>query len=151
MIGRFGILLCVVGIGALLLLAFLAYRRRTVTGPDRLDLGDLGLELMSGCCAFVVFTTPSCAPCKTAVRSITPLIENARGMTELVTIDAVDHADVAVRYEVRSVPTVFLITASGHVVERWNRVPETEELTAALSGPLSAPDPAPGRRTRGGK
>jgi hypothetical protein len=31
------------------------------------------------------------------------------------------------------IPTVFLITASGHVVNRWKGVPDQEEVDAAVA------------------
>ena len=117
----------------LLLGAFQLYRRRAVSDLDRLDIDSLGLELMTGCCAFVVFTTSSCRPCKAALRVVETAAANNRGLTEVRTVDAVQRSDLATRYEVRTVPTVFLITASGHVIRRWRKVPESQDVEAALA------------------
>ena len=127
------ILLALVGVGSLFLFAFNLYRRRWTPQPDRLDVDALGLELMSGCCAFVVFTTPSCKPCKAALRVVESAIARNGGPTELRTVDALERPELATLYEVRTIPTVFLITASGHVIRRWRAVPEAPEVDAAMA------------------
>jgi thioredoxin 1 len=116
-----------------LLALFQLYRRRATTTPDRLDVAELGLELMSGCCAFVVFTTPACRPCKAAIRVVEGAAQKRPGLTEVTTVDAMERSDLALRYDVRSIPTVFLITASGHVRERWKKVPQPAEVESALA------------------
>lgn len=120
-------------VGVILMGLFQLYRRRFVPEVERLDIDELGLELMAGCCAFVVFTSVTCRPCKAALRVVGAAAQNAPGPTEVTTVDAVERADLAVRYEVRTLPTVFLITASGHVVKRWTRVPEREDVDASLA------------------
>jgi len=52
--------------------------------------------------------------------------------TEVRTVDATARHELAVRYEIRTVPTTFLITASGHVVDRWRDVPDPQALRSAL-------------------
>lgn len=130
---RLTVLVAVAAIGMLLLAGYSAYRRRATPVPERLGIDDLGLELMVGCCAFVVFTTPTCRPCKTAVRVVTDVAATAPGPTEVRTVDATVRPELAIRYEVRTIPTVFLITASGHVVKRWLDVPDPREARAALA------------------
>ena len=120
-------------VGLVLLGLFQLYRRRSGRDLDRLDIGELGLELMAGCCAFVVFTTPACRPCKAALRVVNGAAERSPGLAEVTAVDAVERADLALRYDVRAVPTVFLITASGHVIARWRKVPPPEEVDAALA------------------
>ncbi len=126
--------LILVGMGAIgagALLAYVFYRRRSTPGLDWLDVSDFGLELMSGCCAFVVFTTPSCRPCRSTVRIIEGVV-GGDGATELTTVNAIERADLATRYRVKTVPTTFLITASGHVLARWSDVPPKGEVEKAL-------------------
>ncbi|MGH2694058.1 MAG: thioredoxin domain-containing protein [Actinomycetota bacterium] len=130
---RLLILVAAAGIGALALLAFIWYRARFPPGPDRLEVDELGLELMSGCCAFVVFTTPSCRPCKAALKVVDQAAVRTNGMTEVRAVDAMERPELAVRYEVRTIPTVFLITASGHVVRRWRDVPDARDVDDALA------------------
>ena len=119
--------------GGLLLLGVQIYRRREGTGAERVDVDRLGLELRSGCCALVVFTTPTCRPCKVAVAACRDAAAAGGVPTEVRTVDATEHADLALRYDVRAVPTIFLITASGRVVRRWRRVPERGDLEDALA------------------
>lgn len=132
MTDRLLILTALIGIGTAAWGLLTMYRRRHPTTPDRLAVSDLGLELMEGCCAFVVFTSPSCRPCKAALRVVTRAVAAHRGVTEIVTVDAVARPDVALSCDVRSVPTVFLITASGHVVRSWRSVPEEQDALTAL-------------------
>jgi len=132
MSGRPLALLLAGAVGLLLLAGWQLYRRRAGAGADRLDVDELGLALMEGCCAFVVFTSPACRPCKTALRVVEGAVAKAPGLTEVCTVDAMARPDVALRYDVRTIPTVFLITASGHVIDRWRSVPHPPEVEAAL-------------------
>lgn len=109
------------------------YRARFGGTQDRLDVDALGLELMSGCCAFVVFTTPACQPCKAALRVVSSAAEKTPGLTEVTTLDAVERSDLAIRYGVRTIPTTFLITASGHVIKEWKDVPDPGDVETALA------------------
>lgn len=111
------------------------YRARSGPVLDRLDIGPLGLELMAGCCAFVVFTSPSCRSCAAALRAARDAAAAAPGPTEVTVVDALENTEIALECGVRSVPTTFLITASGHVLRRWNHVPEPADARAALSRP----------------
>ncbi|HET7481697.1 MAG TPA: thioredoxin family protein [Actinomycetota bacterium] len=126
------ILAIALGAGALFLVAYSSYRRRAGAALDRLDVDALGLELMSGCCAFVVFTTPTCRPCKAVLKVVSDAVDASPAPTEIVTVDAVDNHELALHCDVRTVPTTFLITASGHVIDRWRTVPHRAEVDAAL-------------------
>ena len=128
------VLLLAIGAGLALLSFYRWYRLRPSPAVDRLDVDSLGLELMSGCCAFVVFTTPACRPCKAALRVVEHAAEEGAAPTEVRTVDAIEHSELAVRYGVRTIPTVFLITASGHVVKRWKDVPDAADVVTALAG-----------------
>ncbi|MEA2434293.1 MAG: thioredoxin 1 [Actinomycetota bacterium] len=121
----------VIGVG-------LAYKlfdvfRKGGASPERLSVDDLELELMAGCCAFVVFTTPTCRPCKAVLRVLEGAISRNPAPTEIRTVDASARGELANRYHVRTVPTTFLITASGHVVSRWKDVPTAADVDAALA------------------
>jgi hypothetical protein len=133
MTDRLLILGAAAAVGVLLLLAFTLYRRLLAPMPERLEVAELDLELMAGCCAFIVFTTPACRPCKAALRVVGNAARRSDGATEVHTVDAIERSDLATRYEVRMIPTIFLITASGHVVSRWKGVPEQEEVDAAVA------------------
>lgn len=129
---RLLVLVAVAGAAGLLLAAYAWYRRRWTPEPERLAVDELGLELMEGCCAFVIFTTPACRPCKAAIRVAREAAATARGPTEVVAVDATERPEIALRYEIRTIPTVFLITASGHVVHRWRDVPDPREARSLL-------------------
>lgn len=133
MTDRLVVVLVAFAVGFALLGLFRWYRSRAGAVPERLDIDALGLELMTGCCAFVVFTSPSCRPCKAALRIVNDAAQRSRGLTEVVAVDAVDHSEIALASGVRTIPTIFLITASGHVVERWRNVPQPEEVESALA------------------
>jgi glutaredoxin len=126
------ILIAAAMIGALLLGAYQIWRLRFGHDPERLDIDALGLELMTGCCAFVFFTTPACRPCKAALLIVEGAAAKRPGLTEVRTVDALERAELANRYDVRTIPTIFLITASGHIVKRWKRVPDAPDVEDAL-------------------
>ena len=128
------VVLVIVAVGAVLATFLYGFaRRRWGANVERLEVDDLGLELMSGCCAFVVFTTPACRPCKAALRVVESAASKSRGLTEVTTVDAMERSEIAHRYNVRTIPTVFLITASGHVIRRWRDVPDADEVDSALA------------------
>lgn len=133
MSSRWIVLLLAAAAGGILYVAYSILRARWGAKLDRLDVDELGLELMAGCCAFVVFTTPACQPCKAALRVVRDAAEKATGPTEVTTVDALEREDLTLAYDVRTIPTVFLITASGHVVTRWRGVPAPEEARGALA------------------
>ena len=132
MLGRALVLVAVVAGASLLYLLFDAFRKGG-RGPERLAVDELELELMAGCCAFVVFTTPTCRPCKAVLRVLEGAVGRNPAPTEIRTVDASVRGELANRYQVRTVPTTFLITASGHVVSRWKDVPKPEDVDAALA------------------
>ncbi len=130
---RLIVLVVAAAVGAALYGLYALVRRRWGAQVERLDIDELGLELISGCCAFVVFTTPACQPCKSALHVVTAAAAEGSAPTEVTTVDAMERTDLALRYDVRTIPTTFLITASGHVVERWRHVPERASVDAALA------------------
>ena len=64
--------------------------------------------------ALVYFTTPACAPCKTVQR---PTIERIKGTFgrwfQVIEVDASTQPELAQEWGVMSVPTTFVIDASG--------------------------------------
>ncbi|HEX2049267.1 MAG TPA: thioredoxin family protein [Actinomycetota bacterium] len=130
--GRALALVALAAAAALGLAALRGFRMRRAAGPAEIAVADLGLELMAGCCAFIVFTSAACRPCKNALRVVEAAARVAASPTEVAAVDAVERSDLAVRYDVRTVPTTFLVTASGRVVDRWRGVPDPGEVRAAL-------------------
>ena len=129
---RLLVLLVLGALGALVLFGYGRYRRRAAPALEWVDVSDFGLELMTSCCAFIVFTSPSCRSCRTVMKLLEDFIEDGVA-TELRRVNALERPDLAVRYEVKTVPTTFLITASGHVIGRWSEIPPRQEVAGALS------------------
>lgn len=128
-------LLVVVGAFALGVVAVAAYaviRKRQGAPVDRLDIDALGLEVMTVPCAFVVFTTPTCRPCRAVLRVIRDAVGANGTAAEVRTVDALQRPDLASAYAVRTVPTTFFITASGHVLKRWIDVPKRADVEEVL-------------------
>lgn len=68
----------------------------------------------SGLPAIVYFTTPTCAPCKTMQRPAIERIKAAYGKWfQVIEIDASQQPEVAQEWGVMTVPTTFVIDASG--------------------------------------
>jgi glutaredoxin len=132
-VGERALVLAGIIVGATLVYLLFDAFRKGGAAPDRLAIDDLELELMAGCCAFVVFTTPTCRPCKTVLRILEGAVSRSPAPTEIRTVDASVRGELANRYHVRTVPTTFLITASGHVVKRWKDVPRADDVDAALA------------------
>ena len=77
----------------------------------------------------VYFTTPDCAPCKTIQRPAISRISNLLGEElEVVEIDATERPDLAKVWGVMSVPTTFLLDASGEARYVNNGVARAEKL-----------------------
>jgi thioredoxin 1 len=129
---RLLILVAVAGAGILVMLGLRAYRARGRIA-EWIEVSDVGLELMDDSCAFVVFTTPACGPCKPLVEMLRTTAKENSGDIAVRTIDATQQPELASRYDIRSVPTTFLITASGHVISRWTDRPAPAEVDGALA------------------
>jgi thioredoxin 1 len=64
--------------------------------------------------AILYFTTPECVPCKTIQRpALRRLQENLGARLQVIEVDAQQRPDLASQYGVLSVPTTFIIDASG--------------------------------------
>ncbi|MDQ3985078.1 MAG: thioredoxin family protein [Actinomycetota bacterium] len=82
--------------------------------------------------AFIVFTSPSCRPCKSALRVVREAADQSGGIIEVHAVDSLERQDLATSCNVRSLPTVFLVTASGRVLHRWTAVPPRHEISTYL-------------------
>ena len=77
----------------------------------------------------VYFTTPDCAPCKTIQRPAINRISNLLGeQVEVIEIDATQRPDLAKVWGVMSVPTTFVLDASGEARYVNNGVARAEKL-----------------------
>ena len=77
----------------------------------------------------VYFTTPDCAPCKTVQRPALKQISALMGENlEVVEIDATERPDLARTWGVMSVPTTFLLDATGEARYVNHGVTRAEKL-----------------------
>ena len=77
----------------------------------------------------VYFTTPDCAPCKTIQRPAINRISSLLGeQVEVVEIDATQRPDLAKVWGVMSVPTTFVLDATGEARYVNNGVARAEKL-----------------------
>jgi len=67
--------------------------------------------------AILYFTTPDCAPCKTVQRPALDQVKRAFGdRMDVVEVNAYEKPDLARQWGVLSVPTTFVLDASGNPV-----------------------------------
>jgi thiol-disulfide isomerase/thioredoxin len=77
----------------------------------------------------VYFTTPDCVPCKTVQRPALNKLSSLLGeKLHVVEIDATERPDLAKTWGVMSVPTTFLLDASGQARFVNNGVTRVEKL-----------------------
>lgn len=95
------------GLGFYRLVSFLAVNRVQSKTHD--------LELIQpGIPAILYFTTPDCAPCKTIQRPALARVQNSLGdRLQVVEVNTYEHPELAKEWGVLSVPTTFIIDASG--------------------------------------
>ena len=105
-----------IGLAALMLgyqLHVMLAARRMHGRPVPAVGGDLGERIASMPVAVLYFTAEQCHNC----RAMDPLVEAlAKEYDNLVRIDAVEHLDIARRFQVRATPTI--VRVRGGVIER---------------------------------
>ena len=81
----------------------------------------------------VYFTTPDCAPCKTVQRpALNRVLQLLGDSLHVVEVDATQRPDLAKQWGVMSVPTTFLLDASGEARYVNNGVTRAEKLMEQL-------------------
>jgi thiol-disulfide isomerase/thioredoxin len=105
-------LLIAAAIGGLGVLGFILFNRFTLKRAESKVARFASYR--PGLPALVYFTTPTCAPCKTVQR---PAIERMKAKMgawfQVIEVDASAAPEVAQEWGVMSVPTTFIIDASG--------------------------------------
>ncbi len=95
------------GVGAFLLVNRVILRRTA-------DLSRRLPGWQPGRLVILYFTTPDCAPCRTIQRPALRQVQSEWGdLLQVIEVDASRRADLAKRWGVLSVPTTFLLDASG--------------------------------------
>ncbi len=95
------------GYGFFRLVSFLVVKRAQASAPNP------GL-FYPGKPTILYFTTPDCAPCKTVQWPALHKVKSRMGDSlQIVEVDAVEQPDLARQWGVLSVPTTFIIDASG--------------------------------------
>jgi len=121
---RFGLAIVIIGLGAF---AYWLINQRLLVRASN-NIFTLFKKLPNKP-VLVYFTTPDCAPCKTVQRPAIDRISRVLGeKLEVVEIDATERPDLAKTWGVMSVPTTFLLDASGEARYVNNGVARAEKL-----------------------
>ncbi|MFN2614013.1 MAG: thioredoxin family protein [Actinomycetota bacterium] len=146
-------LLIVAGVVVVMAVFTLWWRRREgafTEASGRFDHISLGLSRTDKPSSVVVeFYGEHCAPCVVVERQLAKL---AREVPELavVRVDAGARLDLADRYNVRRVPTLFVADGDLRIIWRASGVPGEDAIRRALLGPEWAGRPHPGSVARPG-
>ena len=121
---RFGLAIVIIGLGAF---AYWSINQRLLVRASN-NIFTLFKKLPNKP-VLVYFTTPDCAPCKTVQRPAIDRISRVLGeKLEVVESDATERPDLAKTWGVMSVPTTFLLDASGEARYVNNGVARAEKL-----------------------
>lgn len=142
---RWAVVLAVLAaVGAI---AYLWRRRegRFAEAEGSFDRADLGLGPRERPSAVVVeFSGIDCAPCRTVEARLRGIATRVPEL-KVIAIDAGERLDLAGRYEVRRVPTVFVADENLRIIWRASGVPSEEAIMRVLLGPDWAGRPHPWR------
>lgn len=95
------------------------------------ELGAVGLNGGERPARALLFSAPSCSPCRT-VKDVLGEVSATRGDFDWAVVDAGDHLELARRHRVLRVPTLFVIGRDGSVVARTSGVPDKNDLLDVL-------------------
>ena len=116
---------------------------RMVEAHGSFDRRDLGIGAREAPCATVVeFYGEGCAPCLTVESRLEKIAREVCDM-RVVKLDAGERLDLADRYNVRRVPTIFVTDPDLRIVWRASGVPSEDAIVKALLGPEWAGRPNP--------
>jgi len=107
------------------------------------DRRDLGIGFREKPCATVVeFYGEGCAPCVTVEHRLDKIAETVCDL-RVVKLDAGERLDLADRYNVKRVPTIFVTDPDLRILWRASGVPTEQAIVNALLGPEWAGRPHP--------
>jgi thiol-disulfide isomerase/thioredoxin len=116
---------------------------RMVEASGQFDRRDLGIGVRDKPCATVVeFYGEGCSPCVTVESRLEKIATEVCDM-RVVQLDAGERLDLADRYNVKRVPTIFVTDPDLRIVWRASGVPTEEAIIKALLGPEWAGRPNP--------
>jgi thiol-disulfide isomerase/thioredoxin len=116
---------------------------RLVETDGSFDRRDLGIGLREQPCATIVeFYGEGCAPCAIVEKRLDHIAETVCDL-RVIRLDAGDRLDLADRYNVRRVPTLFVTDPDLHIRWRASGVPTEDAIVNALLGPEWAGRPNP--------
>jgi thiol-disulfide isomerase/thioredoxin len=116
---------------------------RMVEAHGSFDRRDLGIGSREAPCATIVeFYGEGCAPCVTVEQRLDKVAETVCDL-RVVKLDAGERLDLADRYNVKRVPTIFVTDPELRIVWRASGVPTEEAIMVALLGPEWAGRPNP--------
>ena len=119
---------------------------RVVEAHGFFERRDLGIGLREKPCATVVeFYGQGCAPCETVDRRLEKIAAEVCDM-RVIRLDAGERLDLADRYNVKRVPTIFVTDPDLHIRWRASGVPTEDAIVQALLGPEWAGRPHPAER-----
>lgn len=121
---------------------------RIVEAHGRFEREDLGLERRDRPSAVLVeFAGEHCASCRALEKRLAALTAELPDV-RVVTIDAAERMDLADRYRVRRVPTLFVADGDLNVYWRASGLPSEAAIMGALLGPDWAGRPHPAAPAR---
>lgn len=120
---------------------------RFTEGSGRFDRADIGLGWRDRPSAVLVeFFGEHCAPCTVVEQRVRTIASEVPDVA-VAQIDAGARLDLAGRYEVRRVPTLFVADSDLRIIWRASGVPSEVAIRAALLGPDWAGRPHPTKET----
>lgn len=116
---------------------------RIVEAHGFFDRRDLGIGAREASCATIIeFYGESCAPCVTVGKRLDKIAKEVCDL-RIVRLDAGERLDLADRYSVKRVPTIFVTDPDLHIRWRSSGVPTEDDIITALLGPDWAGRPNP--------
>ncbi|MGI6455216.1 MAG: thioredoxin [bacterium] len=92
--------------------------------------------LQSDVPVLVDFSATWCGPCQKMAPLVDELAVEFAGKAKVVKVDVDNNQDLAVRYQIMSVPTLMIIKG-GEVVNKWIGFTSKQDLASALNQAIS--------------
>ncbi len=92
--------------------------------------------LQSDVPVLVDFSATWCVPCQKLAPIIDELADEYQGKAKVVKVDVDNNQDLAIKYQVMSVPTVMVVN-NGEVANKWIGFTSKQELSKALDELIS--------------